>query len=254
METEAERDQHETESETNQQQSKLVAELRASVQAQHPAAKELDDSTFRRFLQARNLNVEKASAMMLKYVKWRKEAVPNGFISDTEVPNQIAQNKFFTQGFDRAGRPIVVLLGVKHFKGEIEEFKRFSVYCLDRVCARLPSDQEKFLCISDLKGWGYSNLDIRGYLAALDIMQNYYPERLGKVLLINVPFVFMKIWKIISPFIDKNTKKSLYIWWEAAPHPCRQVEGVEYSLSFRKRQKILLKLENKCGNLDMKEK
>jgi hypothetical protein len=28
------------------------------------------------------------------------------------------------QGFDKAGRPIVVLLGARHFKAEIEEFKR----------------------------------------------------------------------------------------------------------------------------------
>jgi hypothetical protein len=28
------------------------------------------------------------------------------------------------QGFDKAGRPIVVLLCAKHFKAEIEEFKR----------------------------------------------------------------------------------------------------------------------------------
>jgi hypothetical protein len=58
---------------------------------------ELDDFTVRRFLRARNLNVEKASVMLLKYLEWRKEAIPNGFISDSEVPNQIAQNKFFTQ-------------------------------------------------------------------------------------------------------------------------------------------------------------
>lgn len=58
---------------------------------------ELDDFAVRRFLRARNLNVEKASVMLLKYVKWRKEAVPNGFISDSEVPNRIAQKNFFSQ-------------------------------------------------------------------------------------------------------------------------------------------------------------
>ncbi|KAF3337124.1 SEC14 cytosolic factor [Carex littledalei] len=39
--------------------------------------------------------------------------------------------------------------------------------------------------------------------------QNYYPERLGKVLLIHVPQIFMKAWKIVSPFLDKNTKEKL---------------------------------------------
>lgn len=70
-----------------------------------------------------------------------------------------------------------------------------------------PPGQEKFAAVADLKGWGYSNCDIRGYLAALDIMQSYYPERLGRVFLIHVPYVFMAAWKIVYPFIDDNTKK-----------------------------------------------
>uniref|UniRef100_A0A6V7QUU4 CRAL-TRIO domain-containing protein n=1 Tax=Ananas comosus var. bracteatus TaxID=296719 RepID=A0A6V7QUU4_ANACO len=186
-----------------------VAQIRACVEAQDPAAKEVDNLTLRRFLRARDLDIEKASAMFLKYLNWRKGAVPNGFISEAEVKNEMAQEKLCLQGFDKMGRPIFVLFGARHYycKREMEEFKRFVVYCLDEVCSRMPRGQEKFICIADLKGWGYSNSDIRAYIAALDIMQNYYPERLGKVLLIHVPYIFMKAWKIIYPFIDKNTKK-----------------------------------------------
>lgn len=35
----------------------------------------------------------------------------------------------------------------------------------------MPGGQEKFAVIGDLEGWGYSNLDIRGYLASLEILQ-----------------------------------------------------------------------------------
>lgn len=45
--------------------------------------------------------------------------------------------------------------------------------------------------------------------------QNCYPERLGKVFLIHVPSIFMKVWKIIYPFIDKNTKQKVRL--QAAP-------------------------------------
>uniref|UniRef100_A0A0D3FRE5 CRAL-TRIO domain-containing protein n=4 Tax=Oryza TaxID=4527 RepID=A0A0D3FRE5_9ORYZ len=90
------------------------------------------------------------------------------------------------------------------------KFKRYVVYVLDRTCARLGGNggQEKFAAVADLQGWGYyGNCDIRAYVAALEIMQNYYPERLGRVFLIHVPYVFMAAWKIIYPFIDDNTKK-----------------------------------------------
>jgi len=87
---------------------------------------EVDDQTIIRFLRARDLNIKKASALFLKFLKWRRTFAPNGSISASEVPNEIAQNKMFLQGFDKEGRPIMVVLGARHFqnKGGIEEFKR----------------------------------------------------------------------------------------------------------------------------------
>lgn len=35
----------------------------------------------------------------------------------------------------------------------------------------MPPGQEKFVGIAELKGWGYSNSDVRGYLSALSILQ-----------------------------------------------------------------------------------
>lgn len=86
----------------------------------------MDDQTIRRFLRARDLDIKKASALFLKFLKWRRKFVPNGSISASEVPNEIAQNKMFLQGFDKEGRPIMVVRGARHFqnKGGIEEFKR----------------------------------------------------------------------------------------------------------------------------------
>jgi hypothetical protein len=87
---------------------------------------EVDDQTIRRFLRARELNINKASALFLKFLKWRRTFVPNASISASEVPNEIAQNKMFLQGLDKKGRPIMVVLAARHFqnKGGIEEFKR----------------------------------------------------------------------------------------------------------------------------------
>ncbi|KAJ1704024.1 hypothetical protein LUZ63_003803 [Rhynchospora breviuscula] len=187
----------------------LVAKMRAFVETRDPSAKETDNFTLRRFLRARDLDIEKGSSLFLKYLKWRRQTVPNGFISESEIQNDLSQRKVFMQGFDKVRRPILVCFLAKHdySKRHMEEFKRFVTYGLDKACARMPSGQEKFICIADLKGWTYGHCDIRAYIASLETMQNYYPERLGKALLINVPGIFMKAWKIIYPFIDKNTKE-----------------------------------------------
>jgi hypothetical protein len=64
---------------------------------------------------------------------------------------------------------------------------------------RIPVGQENFAAVIDMRGWGYSNFDIWGYLVALNILQSYYPERLGRVFLIHVPYIFMAAWKIVYP-------------------------------------------------------
>ncbi|KAG2702871.1 hypothetical protein I3760_06G110800 [Carya illinoinensis] len=195
--------------ESNEIEQNKVSIMRALVEAEDPSAKEVDNFMIRRFLRARDLDIEKASNLFLKYLSWRQKFVPNGSIGASEIPNELAHNKMFMQGLDKNGRPIVVVFGGRHKQNNIEEFKRFVVYTLDKICSRMPGGQEKFVCIGDLKGWGYSNSDIRGYLAALSILQDCYPERLGKLFIVHVPYLFMTAWKAVYPFIDSKTKKKI---------------------------------------------
>lgn len=200
--------------ESNEVEKNKVCPIRGIAENQDPSCKEVDDSTIRRFLRARNLDIEKASCMLLKYLEWRTLFVPNGHISSSEVPNEIAQNKMFMQGRDRKGRPIAVLMGARHFHnniGGLDEFKRFVIFSLDKLGSRMPPGQEKFVVIADLQGWGYCNSDLRGYIGALSILQDYYPERLGKLLIIHAPYIFMTAWKMFYPFIDNNTKKKIIL-------------------------------------------
>ncbi|KAG8379645.1 hypothetical protein BUALT_Bualt07G0110500 [Buddleja alternifolia] len=190
---------------------KKIDLMRTMVADEDPACKDIDDSTLRRFLRARDLDVEKASSMLMKYLTWRRTFVPKGSISTSEIPNEIAQNKMFMQGTDKEGRPIAVVFGSRHFtsKGGVDEFKRFLVFALDKLCSRIPDGQEQFTIIGDLEGYGYCNTNVRGYLAALSTLQDYYPERLGKIFIIHAPYIFTTVWRIIYPFIDKNTKKKI---------------------------------------------
>ncbi|CAL1389249.1 unnamed protein product [Linum trigynum] len=186
--------------------------LRYLAERQDPSSKEVDDATLRRFLRARDLDVEKAAAMFVKYLKWRAAFVPKGYISTSEIGNEMEQNKMFLQGTDRQGRPVALVFGARHFQnkiGGLDEFKRYIVYAFDKLFARMGGGQEKFVVIGDLEGWGYANSDIRGYLAALNILQDYYPERLGKLFIVHVPYVFMAVWKVVCPFIDTNTRKKI---------------------------------------------
>ncbi|EEF50126.1 phosphatidylinositol transfer protein 3 [Ricinus communis] len=199
------------ESKSNEIEQQKVHIMRVHVEREDPSAKEVDDLMIRRFLRAREHDIEKASNLLLKYLSWRRSFIPNGSVYPSEIPKELAQNKLFMQGVDKKNHPIVVVFGAKHkpYKGNLEEFKRFVAFTLDRICARMPDGQEKFVAIADIEGWGYTNSDIRGYLAALSILQDYYPERLAKLFIVHVPYIFMTAWKVIYPFIDSKTKKKI---------------------------------------------
>lgn len=77
----------------------------------------------RRFLRARDLDVEKATAMFIKYLKWKKDFVPNGCISPSEIVENLDHNKLFMQGYDKTGRPIVVVFAARHKPTSVDEFK-----------------------------------------------------------------------------------------------------------------------------------
>nr|XP_009792470.1 PREDICTED: random slug protein 5-like isoform X2 [Nicotiana sylvestris] len=180
---------------SEEEQNKICL-MRALVEKQDPSSKEVDDFEIRRFLRARDLDVDKASAMFLKCLKRKKSIAPNGFISASEIPNEIAHNKMFMQGRDKQGRPIAVILG-------------FVVLALDKLCSRTSPGREKFVVIADFQGFGYSNSDARAYIGALSILQDCYPERLEKLIVVHVPYLFWTMWKIVYPFIDNKTKKKI---------------------------------------------
>ncbi|XP_051135204.1 uncharacterized protein LOC127254241 [Andrographis paniculata] len=204
--------------------------MRTTLEKQDPSCKDLDDSTLRRFLCARDLDVDKAATMLLKYLAWRRAFMPKGFITTSEIHNEISQNKMFMQGKDKQGRPIAVVLVSRHFQGDTDEFKRFWVFALDKLCSRMSGGQEKFTIIADLQGYGYCNGDVRASVATISILQDYYPERLGKMLFIHVPYIFMTTWKIIQPFIDKNNRKKIVFVENSKLHATLQEEIDENQL------------------------
>ncbi|GAB2213454.1 hypothetical protein Droror1_Dr00021499 [Drosera rotundifolia] len=159
----------------NSEEQHKLRLLRTFVESHDPSAKVVDDLTLRRFLRARDLDVEKAGAMFLKHLKWRKEFVPTGSISEAEIEDELAHNKAFLQGCDKRGCPVIVIIARSHYQskkpGGLDELKRLVVYGFDKICSRLPVGEEKFIAIIDLQGWGYANSDIRGYLALLSLMQ-----------------------------------------------------------------------------------
>jgi len=79
---------------------------------------------------------------------------------------------------------------------------RKSGYLLETSCS-----------IMDLKGVGISKAtSVYGYLQVVSgISQNYYPERLGKMYIINAPWGFSGVWSFVKRFLDPVTVNKIHI-------------------------------------------
>jgi hypothetical protein len=67
--------------------------------------------------------------------------------------------------------------------------------------------------IMDLKGVGIGKaMSVKDYLGRVSaISQNYYPERLGKLYVINAPWGFSSVFSIVKGFLDPVTASKIHI-------------------------------------------
>lgn len=82
------------------------------------------------------------------------------------------------------------------------------------ACSRRAGQLLETCCsIMDLKGVGISKIgSVYSYVkSASAISQNYYPERLGKLYLINAPWGFASAFSVVKGFLDPVTVQKIHI-------------------------------------------
>ncbi|KAI4369048.1 hypothetical protein MLD38_017539 [Melastoma candidum] len=193
-----------------------LAQMRRSMEERGLSSQEFSDPTLMRFLIARSMDIEKATKMIVKWREWREVLVPNGFISDSEVADELEARKIYLQGLTRCGRPLMIVKACKHYPSEDKlQFKKFVAYLLDKTIASSFRGQEvgneKLVAILDLKDISYKNVDARGLITGFQFLQSYYPERLGRCYIIHMPAFFVSVWKFVSRFLEKATLEKIVI-------------------------------------------
>ena len=113
--------------------------------------------------------------------------------------------KFLTDT-DTAGRPVVYINLAEYKSNEInlDEFTRLVVYAAETGSKMCRDEVICSICIIiDLKGFGYTSVD-RQTIAIMKMLQwlafDHFPERLGKVLLVNYSPLFKKFWLFLKPW------------------------------------------------------
>ncbi|KAI3902507.1 hypothetical protein MKW92_014577 [Papaver armeniacum] len=195
-----------------------VNKMRELVETQGIPTQKCLDQTLLRFLKAKSMNPEKAAKMFVEREKWREEFVPLGFIPESEIADQLGDKKIYLQGLTKIGQqPFLFCKGSRYFTSASKDplqFKKFIVYLFDKAIASSYKEgkeigNEKITAAVDLKGFPYKRIDARGFTITLNVLKAYYPERLGKMYMLNVPGFFVSFWKMFSVFLDKDIQEKI---------------------------------------------
>ncbi|CAN1163686.1 Phosphatidylinositol transfer protein 3 [Linum perenne] len=164
------------------------------------------DDCFRRYLEARNWNVEKGTKLLQETLQWRSSYKPEE-IRWPEIAHESETGKIFRANFrDRHGRTVLILRpGMQNTKSAENQIRHL-VYLLENAVLNLPEGQEQMSFLIDFTGWSLTNrVPIKTAHETASILQNHYPERLAVAFLYNPPRIFEAFWKVVKYFLDPRT-------------------------------------------------
>lgn len=175
---------------------------------------------FLRYLRATKWVVKDAIERIELTLAWRRHfGIANNFDSENLVNGTLTgpeneTGKEVILGFDNDARPCLYLKpGRQNTKPSARQVQHL-VYMLEKVIDFMPSGQDSLALLIDFKAspvgtQGGKIPPIGIGRQVLHILQTHYPERLGKALLTNIPFLGWSFLKLIHPFIDPLTREKL---------------------------------------------
>lgn len=190
----------------------------------------LDTLTLLRFLRARKFNVELAKQMFIECEKWRKEFGVDYLVRNFKYDEKPKVFEYYPQYYhktDKDGRPVYIeqlgkvdlnalykiTTGERMLQSLVVEYEKFADPRLPACSRKAGKLLETSCTIFDLKGVGLTNVgSVYGYLRqASAISQNYYPERLGKLYIINAPWGFSTVFSVVKGFLDPVTVQKIRV-------------------------------------------
>ena len=169
------------------------------------------------------LSATSSSRRSLKYLPTTHNTTTKWTRSEIPVPN------LFMNGADsrQDGRPVYI-----EQYGKVDLNAMYKITSQERMLSNLVVEYEKVsdprlpacsrkagalletcCTIMDMKGVGLTKApSVYSYMQqASAISQNYYPERLGKLYIINAPWGFSSVFSIVKGFLDPITVQKIHV-------------------------------------------
>ncbi|CAB3977346.1 SEC14 cytosolic factor-like [Paramuricea clavata] len=198
-------------------EEKALADLKGKLSEESLA----DEATLLRFLRAREFDVDGACRQYMATWEWRRNNDIDNILKTPRPLTEELKNimSYGFHKFDKEGRPCYV-----------EKTGRVDVSAL----LRLPEDQiirwhvwntekqieqmaeksielnKEITTLDHLHDLAGASLNLRKALSLftrlVKLDQEYYPERVGKIFLVNTPWAFPYLWRVAKSFLDPKTR------------------------------------------------
>ncbi|KAI4213492.1 MAG: hypothetical protein LQ351_003993 [Letrouitia transgressa] len=214
---------------TTPEQDAQVHQLRMQLE-QDGYRERLDTLSMLRFLRARKFNVQHSRQMFIDCEKWRKDFGVDELVRNFNYKEKPEVFEYYPQYYhktDKDGRPVYI-----ERLGGIDLNALYKITSAERMLQNLVVEYEKLVdprlpacsrkagslletccTIMDMKGVGLSKAgSVYGFVKQVSaISQNYYPERLGKLYIINAPWGFASVFSIVKGFLDPVTVQKIHV-------------------------------------------
>lgn len=198
-------------------EAKALDEFKAKLKQEAIA----DEETLLRFLKAREFNVELAHRQYMSTWEWRRNNDIDNILNAPRPLEEKLKN-VLSYGFhkiDKEGRPCYI---EKTGKADInallklpeDQLIKWHVWNTEKQIEQMNEKSgelnKEITTLVHIHDLSRATLNMRKALnlftRLVKLDQEYYPERMGKVFIINTPWIFPVLWKVARSFLDPKTR------------------------------------------------
>lgn len=165
------------------------------------------DSLLLRFLRARKWNLADTIQMIIDTLYWRRSFGIKGLICNGETSIYeylLTCGKHYAWNVDLRGSLVIWITSKLHDKNKqtLHQNLEALVFLIEQSRRLMAPGCEMVSLVFDLSDAPLASLDLPSIQGDIHVLQNYYPECLGQCYIVDAPWIFNGLYKILKTFLD----------------------------------------------------